>query len=71
MTNLLCHLLFWVLVVADVFGACYWFASQIAVLLIANHWLRAEGALVFALILGALMAPGVLVGLISWFRGKR
>lgn len=69
--QLLCDVAFWGLLGVDVFGACYWVASQIAVLLIASHWLRADGALVFALTAGALLTPGVLAGLVAVFRRKR
>lgn len=71
MAHLLRDLAFWVLLVAAVFGACYWIGSQMAVLLIASHWLRAERALVFALASGALMTLAVLLGLSSLFKRKR
>ena len=70
-TNALGDMLFWVLLALDVYGACYWVASQIARLLIAVGWLQASRALVFALISGALITPGVLAGLISLFKRIR
>ncbi len=69
-TNLLCDLLFWVFLIVDVFGACYWLGSQIAAVLIGAKWLPPERALIFALIMGAVLTPGVLKGLFSMVKRK-
>jgi len=70
LTNLLGALLFWVFVVVDVYAACYWVASKIAGVLTAVDWLKAEAALAFSLIMGALMTLGVLIGLLSLVKRK-
>ena len=68
--NLLCVFAFWVLLLVDIFGVCCWLGSQIGLRLIAMGWLRAERALGFELVLGALMTPVFLTAFISWvFRG--
>ena len=64
-TNLLCDVLFWLSLYLDVFGACYWAASQVATVLIGIKWLRPGRALMFALIAAALVAFVVLTGVVS------
>ena len=69
-TNLLGVLLFWAFLVVDVFAACYWIASKLAGLLIGIELLKAEAAVAFSLIIGALSTAAVLLGLISLFKRK-
>ncbi len=64
----LCNALFWSLLGVDAFGFCYWLTSRVAALLVAIHWLASAGALVFALILAAILTPGLFARLRSAFR---
>ncbi len=68
--NLLGVLLFWAFLVVDVFAACYWIGSKIAALLIGIQLLKADSALTFSLLTGALSTLGVFLGLISLVKRK-
>lgn len=69
-SDVMCDLLFWLFLVFDVFGVCYWLGSQFAAVLISANWLRPERALVFALSMAVLLTPGVLKGLVSVVKRK-
>lgn len=57
-------LLFWLFLVIDVFGACYWPISWVGALLVQSKVLASGLATVGVLILSAVLTPVVLRGII-------
>ena len=58
-------LLFWFLLVIDVFAICYWPTSRLGKLLVQSGILGLKAARVLILVLSAFLTPAVIKGMIS------